>query len=126
MAWHWREVLRYSEVESVALVDLDPAITELAQENIYLTELNEGSLSDFRVQVINADAMVWLNELREQGKLSPYDLVIVDFPDPSTFSIGKLYTTRFYNLARLCFSLTWSDGRFSQPPQCMPEKVTGV
>ncbi len=29
-----------------------------------------------------------------------YDVVFIDFPDPSTFSLGKLYTTRFYRLLR--------------------------
>jgi spermidine synthase len=27
-----------------------------------------------------------------------FDVIIVDFPDPSNFSIGKLYTTSFYAL----------------------------
>ena len=26
----------------------------------------------------------------------PFDAAIIDFPDPSTYSLGKLYTTRFY------------------------------
>lgn len=95
-----REVLRYPQVKSVTLVDLDPAVTELAQNNIYLKELNRHSLSDPRVDVVNADAMVWLNEQRQLGALYPHDVVIVDFPDPSNFSIGKLYTTRFYRLAK--------------------------
>src|SRR5439155_1207819 len=28
-----------------------------------------------------------------------YDFVIVDFPDPSSYNLGKLYTTAFYRLA---------------------------
>ena len=28
----------------------------------------------------------------------PYDVIVVDFPDPTNFSIGKLYTTTFYSL----------------------------
>jgi spermidine synthase len=27
-----------------------------------------------------------------------FDFVVVDFPDPSNFSVGKLYTTAFYRL----------------------------
>jgi spermidine synthase len=43
--------------------------------------------------VINRDAMLWLEE---PG--APADVAIVDFPDPNSFAIGKLYTTRFYKL----------------------------
>ena len=30
----------------------------------------------------------------------PFDVAIVDFPDPNNFALGKLYTTRFYNLLK--------------------------
>jgi spermidine synthase len=90
-----REVLRYGSVESVTLVDLDPAMTNLSDTFPKLGELNQHSFSDPRVQVINQDAMIWLEEPR-----GPFDAVIVDFPDPNTFALGKLYTTRFYRLLR--------------------------
>jgi spermidine synthase len=91
-----REILRYPSVESVTLVDLDPAMTNLSQAFSPLAELNKHSFSDPRVQVINQDAMIWLEEPR-----GPYDAAIVDFPDPNTFALGKLYTTRFYHLLKL-------------------------
>jgi spermidine synthase len=43
------------------------------------------------LHIYNEDAFVWLRNHSEQ-----YDAVIVDFPDPSNFSIGKLYSTTFY------------------------------
>jgi len=30
----------------------------------------------------------------------PFDVAIIDFPDPNNFALGKLYTTRFYNLLK--------------------------
>jgi len=60
-----------------------------------LAELNKNSFSDPRIQVVNEDAMIWLDEPR-----GPYDAAIVDFPDPNTFALGKLYTTRFYRLLK--------------------------
>lgn len=90
-----REVLRYSSVESVTLVDLDPAMTDLAAGFPPLADLNKHALSDPRVRVINQDAMIWLEDAGE-----PFDAVIIDFPDPNTFALGKLYTTRFYNLLK--------------------------
>ena len=96
-----REILKYSDVEEVTLVDLDPAVTTLARDNIFLSQLNQRSLWDTRVKIVNADAMVWLHKRwqnHEYRSLSKYDLIVVDFPDPSTFALGKLYTTRFYRL----------------------------
>jgi spermidine synthase len=90
-----REILRYPSVESVTLVDLDPAMTRLSEAFSPLAELNNRSFSDPRVHVVNADAMIWLDDPR-----GPFDVAIVDFPDPNTFALGKLYTTRFYRLLK--------------------------
>jgi len=86
-----REVLRWPGVESVTLVDLDPAMTTLSQRFPPLAELNQHSFDDPRVTVVNRDAFVWLDD---PG--NPFDAAIIDFPDPSTYALGKLYTTRFY------------------------------
>ncbi|MDP3278721.1 MAG: polyamine aminopropyltransferase [Deltaproteobacteria bacterium] len=90
-----REILRHRDVQHVTLVDLDPAMTQLARTFEPVRRMNGGSLSNPRVRVINDDAMVWLTQGTER-----YDSVIVDFPDPNNFSLGKLYTTRFYHLLR--------------------------
>ncbi|MEW5929424.1 MAG: polyamine aminopropyltransferase [Gemmatimonadota bacterium] len=88
-----REVLRYPGVREVTLVDLDPEMTRIFSEHPELVRLNARSLRDPRVKVVNADAAVWLAENREM-----YDFVVVDFPDPSNYAVGKLYTTAFYRL----------------------------
>jgi spermidine synthase len=90
-----REILKYPSVEHVTLVDLDPDMTELSSRFPLLAELNKRAFDDKRVQVINEDAFIWI----EQGN-EVFDAAIVDFPDPNTFSLGKLYTTRFYRLLR--------------------------
>ncbi len=92
-----REVLRHSLVNRVTLVDLDPEMTRLFSTSAMLTGLNKRSLTDPRMTVINADGFRWLREAA--GK---YDVIIVDFPDPVDFSVGKLYTDAFYReLARV-------------------------
>ena len=88
-----REILKNAYVESVTLVDIDPEMTRLARRLVRLAELNQHSLDDPRVNVINEDAMIWLEEGDDK-----FDAANVDFPDPSTYSVGKLYTTRFYRL----------------------------
>ena len=90
-----REILKYPSVQSVTLVDLDPDMTRLSQRFPPLAELNQHSYDDPRVSIINRDAMIWLEEKGE-----PFDAAIVDFPDPNSFALGKLYTTRFYRLLK--------------------------
>ena len=90
-----REILRWPEVRSVTLVDLDERVTALARTNPRLRDLNRKSLEDSRVQVVSADAMVFIAEAEES-----FDVIVLDFPDPSTFSIGKLYSERLYNNVR--------------------------
>lgn len=92
-----REVLKYDEVAQLDLVDLDPTMTEIFSANPTLSELNGESLTDERLEVHNADAMHWLEDRREQAG-DPYDVIIVDLPDPNNFSLGKLYSRSFYRL----------------------------
>ncbi len=156
-----REILKYPSVESVTLVELDPAMTALFRENPALVRLNGNALNDPRVHIVNADAFQWLQEgdaeapagqsveapmsaagpsqgasappggsdpakrrsvgahmsaagpsqgasapsggsdpaqRRSVGAHSHFDVIVVDFPDPTNFNIGKLYTNSFYAL----------------------------
>ena len=91
-----REILKYPSVERVTLVDLDPEMTKLSSTFPLLAKLNQNAFGDPRVQVVNEDAFVWVEKTNE----ALYDAAIVDFPDPNTFALGKLYTTRFYRLLK--------------------------
>ncbi len=88
-----REVLRYPGVEQVTLVELDPAMTQLFSSHEALRRLNADALRSPRVRIVNADAFAWLEQASE-----PYDVIVVDFPDPTNFAIGKLFTESFYAL----------------------------
>ncbi len=88
-----REILKYRGVESVTLVELDPAMTRLFSQTHELAELNGYSLSSPKVKVINTDAFSWL-----EGTGEVFDAIVVDFPDPTNFAIGKLFTNSFYAL----------------------------
>jgi spermidine synthase len=91
-----REILKYKSVETVQLVDLDPMMTGLSKAFPALDELNHHSFDDPRVKVTNGDAFVWL----DNTEIEPFDIAIVDFPDPNNFALGKLYSTRFYSLLK--------------------------
>jgi spermidine synthase len=88
-----REILKYPQVEHVTLVDLDPEMPRLFTEHPQLVALNGGVFRDRRVHVVSADAMAWLESATET-----FDFAVVDLPDPSNFSLGKLYTSLFYRL----------------------------
>ncbi len=90
-----REILKYPEVQQVTLVDLDEGMTQLFRTHPRLTELNAASLNDRRVTVVNADAFTWLDTHATQ-----FDFVVIDFPDPSNYHVGKLYTSAFYRLVK--------------------------
>jgi spermidine synthase len=89
-----REILKYPTVESVTLVDLDPEMTQLFSKHPVLSGLNQHSLTAPRVHVINDDAFRWLDKVPDR-----FDFIVVDFPDPTNYSLGKLFTTTFYRLA---------------------------
>jgi spermidine synthase len=88
-----REILRYPGVDSVTLVELDPNMTTLFSQHEALAKLNGGSLKSPKVKIVNADAFHWLEQSSDM-----FDVIVVDFPDPTNFSIGKLYTQSFYAL----------------------------
>lgn len=125
-----REVLKYDDVQSVTLVDLDPEMTKLAMTDPVLRRLNRDSFADARVnpvlpdglthdgwraiyqetgrhakkprrvltektadvRVFNLDADKFVNRLAHQR----YDLVLIDFPDPNSVELAKLYSKEFY------------------------------
>src|SRR6185436_13171569 len=97
-----REILKYPTVQEVTLVDLDPDMTRLSERFPPLARLNDNSFRDPRVRVVNEDAMIWLEHdaSRQESASQTFDAAIVDFPDPNTFALGKLYTTRFYRLLK--------------------------
>ena len=88
-----REILKYPSVEKVTLVELDPHMTTLFSTMPLLRALNGDSLHSPKVEIVNADAFAWLEQHDEM-----FDAIVVDFPDPTNFSIGKLYTRTFYEL----------------------------
>jgi spermidine synthase len=90
-----REILKYPQIESITLVDLDSRMTELFSQSAMLRELNGDALASKKLKIINADALQWLEQTQEM-----FDFVVADFPDPSNHSLGKLYSTAFYRLLK--------------------------
>jgi len=90
-----REVLKYPAVKNISLVDLDPAMTDLAMNHEVLLAANDSSMFDPKLQIINQDGYLFLED-------SPnlYDLIIIDLPDPRNVELARLYSLEFYTLCR--------------------------
>ena len=90
-----REILRYTTVKQITLVDLDPTVTHLFQSNALLRPLNKDSLNNERVKIINQDAWKFL-----ENNADLYDAIFIDLPDPNNISLSKLYSVPFYTLVK--------------------------
>jgi spermidine synthase len=86
-----REILKYPNIDSITLVDLDPAMTRFFSSNTMLRRLNHDALLSPKLHVVNSDAFNWVKNSHDS-----FDLVVIDFPDPANYSIGKLYSSAFY------------------------------
>lgn len=90
-----REIFKYQDVKEVTLVDLDKAITDLAKDNPLLRDLNGGSMSDKRVNIINDDAYKYIETTEKT-----FDLIVIDLPDPNNASLARMYSWEFYRRVR--------------------------
>ena len=86
-----REALKYPDVRSVTLVDLDPAMIDLARTHPVLLDANKGALDDPRVQVVNRDGGRFLED-----SAALYDVIVIDLPDPKGPNLARLYSKEFY------------------------------
>ena len=59
-----------------------------------LVDLNEHAFSDQRVEVIFGDAFIEVDRLL--ARISFYDVILVDLPDPSHPDLNRLYSDHFY------------------------------
>ncbi|PKV48027.1 spermidine synthase [Aquimarina sp. MAR_2010_214] len=89
-----KELLKYEEVSTITLVDLDPAMTKLGKEFEGIVKYNESALQNPKVTIVNDDGFTFLKENETY-----YDIIIVDLPDAKTIEINKLYSLEFYRLA---------------------------
>jgi len=90
-----REILKYEDVETIDLVDIDERVTSLCRRFEPIRRLNEGSLDSPKLHVHNIDAFRFVRETQNH-----YDRVIIDFPDPRNDALTKLYSVEFYRLLR--------------------------
>jgi len=74
-----REVLRFPQVESVTLVELDREVVELCSRQEEWRDLTENSLHDPRLKIVIDDAMRWIMKSPHR-----FDVIIHDIEDNYT------------------------------------------
>lgn len=112
-----REIKKHKDVKSITIVELDPGMINAIKRSEVLTKLNNGAFDNVNIidpkdfvssggkkdiqiknenagsiDMINIDADKLLHKLN--GK--QWDVIIVDFPDPESIELVKLYSKEFY------------------------------
>lgn len=87
-----RELVKYSGVESVTLVDLDPEMIDFARSNPIMSRINDRAFEDPRVNVIIEDAYHFVRTSSET-----FDAVFLDFPEIADYNLARLYSREFYH-----------------------------
>lgn len=90
-----REILKYDDVKRVTLVDIDGDMVNLCKTNFLIKRLNNGALSDPRVNIVIEDAYRFLEKSKDR-----YGVIICDLPDPNNESLSKLYSLSFFRMVK--------------------------
>ena len=89
-----REALRWSSVERVVMVDIDPEVVQACREHMEV--MHQGSWDDPRLELVFDDAWVYLENTTEA-----WDVIISDLTDPLEEGPSfKLFTREFYEIAK--------------------------
>ncbi len=87
------QTLRHPTVESIDLVELDPALIGMARQ--YFPSESAVLISDSEVHLHYADGRYYLKSARDT-----FDVIIVNVPDPQTAQLNRFYTAEFFRSAR--------------------------
>lgn len=87
-----RELVKYSSLKHIVLVEIDPQIVALSRQ--WLPFMSQGAFEDPRVRVIYQDGRQYLADTPQK-----FDVVILDLPEPLPNSPPcRLFTREFYTL----------------------------
>ncbi len=99
-----RELLKYKDIGTITLVDLDEKMIALGKTNPIFKTLNNNALNSDKLETAVADAFTFLENSNQL-----YDAILVDLPDPNNVDLNKLYTKEFYSL---CYNHLADNGTF--------------
>jgi len=87
------QALRHPTIESIDLVELDPALIGMARQ--FVPSESASIFSDPRVHLHYADGRAYL-----KSDQNMFDVIIVNMPDPQTAQLNRFYTVEFFRSAR--------------------------
>lgn len=85
------ELIRYNNISSITLCELDPTMIEICSTDRDIVAYNGDIFHDPKVHVLYDDAFLFIEKITET-----YDLIIADFPNPHIEVLSKLYSKEFY------------------------------
>jgi spermidine synthase len=88
-----KEILKYNDVRAITIVDIDHEITDLFRKNQSLKSINEDSMNNPKVTIVNEDAFDFVKNTQ-----TLYDVVVIDLPDPNDTFLARLYSKEFYKM----------------------------
>ena len=86
-----REILKYENVSKATLVDIDSALVLAAKNLGAVRKLNSNAFYDPRVKIVFNDAFKFV-----EGENDLYNIIFIDFPDPTDDGLARLYSKEFY------------------------------
>jgi spermidine synthase len=100
------QALKYKDLK-IDFVELDPELINIGKA--YLPEDEVRSLENPSVKIHFKDGRLFVKE-RLHEKVKPYDVVILNLPDPHTAQLCRFFTFEFFKMIR---SILDEDGIFS-------------
>ena len=91
------EALRHPSVQAVHYVELDPLVVIAARAE--LPSDQAASLDDPRVTLTHIDGRVYVRQVGQSHGGKPFDVIIVDLPEPATGQLNRFYTEEFFGEA---------------------------
>jgi spermidine synthase len=86
------QALRYSSLDRIDYVELDPRILDLARQ--YFPKQWNTAQADPRVHVHSTDGRLFLKTTDRR-----FDVILVNLPDPQTAQLNRFYTVEFFREA---------------------------
>ena len=99
--------LKYDNLK-IDYVELDPELIKTGER--FLPEEETWSLNNPRVRIHFMDGRLFVKERLKARDHEPYDVVIINLPDPYTAQLNRFYTQEFFQMAA---ALLKDDGVFS-------------
>jgi spermidine synthase len=88
-----RNLLHFPSIKRIDLVDFDEGIIDLAKSHPDMIKITENSMNNKKVKIYAEDAKKYISQF---NLFTKYDLIITDFPDPTSAELWTLFSKPFF------------------------------